>query len=129
MTCECGAFKTYKAGPKSTLHSDWCNQSPTYKPPKAKVITAKEVTFTFQGQPVQSFYSGTYKVSPAPIKCDGHSCPNPADYEITYPANFASGMNPSYNVWAGRVKHYCKSCARPQDHGQLTSQGCTIVQI
>jgi len=31
MTCQCGAFKTYKAPKLSSLHSDWCDDSVFHK--------------------------------------------------------------------------------------------------
>lgn len=135
MTCECGAFKTYKAAPKSTLHSDWCNQSPVYKPPKAKVINAKDVVFTFNGFPmgVQNVLYGAPNAGKLPfppgitasinIPCDGCPAKNFATVKIDYP------VDQRWVKLSGSTMYFCDKCSNPTTRYHLVNGGCTVTTL
>lgn len=125
--CVCGAHKTYKAGPKSTLHSDWCDESPRFVP-KAKVFTAKNVEISIDCKPLQ-FYAGTFKLAapPAAPKPDCYGCDTlygrkvPSDWSIWYPANNWSATP--------QTRTFCSSCAPTGSHQNLRASGCKITAL
>ena len=133
MACECGAAKTYKAPPKSMLHSDWCVDSPAYKPKPVKFVN--DFKFVFGGFPqgVQNvMYAGSLPApkAPAPIPCEP-GCPNGAmaEYKIDYPKSFMSFGAAAATQFAGKTKYFCGGCTNPLGHASLRSQGCTVTKL
>ena len=126
MACECGAAKTYKAPPKSMLHSDWCVDSPAYKPKPVKFVN--DFKFVFGGFPqgVQNvMYAGSLPApkAPAPIPCDSGCLVTPADVKIDYPNDKRWGSH------AGKTKYFCMVCSNPANRYSLISGGCTVTKL
>lgn len=104
MSCECGATKTYRAPSKSTLHSDWCMESPRFVPKPIKLQGPVKISFmggTFPMGVTNVLYGVRGVLPPPTVDCElcakynakypGNVTPK-ADYSVSYPANFAADV-------------------------------------